>query len=73
MVALFANQLNALNNVHSLIGQTSVNVQHHAMVHNHVIKHYKDPIAIETIQILKLDHAVQNQQRMRKVVRHVLA
>src|SRR5437763_882386 len=59
MVVLYVNQFLVLNNVHSLIGHHLVNVLHHVMVHNLVIKHYKDQIVIVMIQILKHDHVVQ--------------
>jgi hypothetical protein len=71
MVVLYVNQFLVLNNVHSRIGHLLVNVLLHVMVHNLVIKHYKDHIVLEMIQILILNHVVQLQQLIKKVVQHV--
>jgi hypothetical protein len=71
MVVLYVNQFLVLNNVHSLIGHHLVNVLLHVMVQNLVIKHYKDYIVLKMVRISILNHVVQRQQLIKKVVQHV--
>lgn len=69
MAALHVGQSPVSNTVHGPIGRPLVNVQLYAMVHNLDIKLCKDLIVIEMTLKVKVDHVVQQQKVIKKVVR----